>query len=367
MSNLKFICCLALPTFVAMAAQASDRPAATEWKTECVGRLQLKLPGNVEHAALPAAAFKSEFKGAASESGYAFPDGQPASETSFFYGGSLFVTHELDKATQSNFRLNAKSWKADLSSTVNKEHRKGADGKPMVYEDLHRADSPAIGWRVDNLFTSYIDVGKTSLLWKVRGAPDSFPFLRRDYLSLTSGAISRESFSVPSGPGVCLPYSFISDDGKTDRAIAMTYRLVSHPDITVWLEDASAATYKDLRREQRSLPLYQIADFWAQYKHYDEKLISLWTAPGVRPVGLNGITGLASFMKIVRGNKSEDFAYLAIVRGIPRAAKDTPDVRLLVVRDSVKARERNVVPLDEKSFLELAEGVASSVIGRPIR
>ena len=44
----------------------------------------------------------------------------------------------------------------------------------------------------------------------------------------------RAPFEVPDEPGVCIPYGFIADDGKTQRRMGVTFRLKSHPEVEMF-------------------------------------------------------------------------------------------------------------------------------------
>ena len=48
----------------------------------------------------------------------------------------------------------------------------------------------------------------------------------------------RNLYQVPSEQGFCLPYGFISDDsGKEPHEMGVTYRLIDHPDVTIFFKD----------------------------------------------------------------------------------------------------------------------------------
>lgn len=59
--------------------------------------------------------------------------------------------------------------------------------------------------------------------------------------------------------------------------------------------------------------------------------------------------------------------YLAVVRGDPDAAEDTPDLMLYVIRDAANATKRGVTPIGRDQLLELARGIAASIRKRPTR
>jgi hypothetical protein len=87
----------------------------------------------------------------------------------------------------------------------------------------------------------------------------------------------------------------------------------------------------------------------------------------MRSIAMNGKKGLASFVKITRSDKSEDFGYFAVVRGVAGSTQESPDLRLLVVRNAAKAHAKNILPIDEKMFLQIAERVTASVKYRSTR
>ncbi|WP_152486877.1 T6SS immunity protein Tli4 family protein, partial [Halopseudomonas pelagia] len=50
----------------------------------------------------------------------------------------------------------------------------------------------------------------------------------------------RDLYEVPKGPGVCIPYGFIADDGKTGYSIKNSLRFTSTPNVIFTLVTASA-------------------------------------------------------------------------------------------------------------------------------
>jgi hypothetical protein len=173
----------------------------------------------------------------------------------------------------------------------------------------------------------------------------------------------REIFESPQEEGVCLPYAFIKDNGKTNRHIAMTYRIKSHPDITIFLEDSNARSYDNPIRSENAEPKNRLTDFWGQYElsATGKQVESIWRFPSARPVKIAGQNGLASFVKITRKNNSIDYGYLAVVRGDPDAKIDTPDMRFYVIREADHAKAKGFEPVAEKDFLEMAQAIAASI------
>ncbi|MEZ2746934.1 T6SS immunity protein Tli4 family protein, partial [Halopseudomonas bauzanensis] len=57
----------------------------------------------------------------------------------------------------------------------------------------------------------------------------------------------RELYEVPEGPGICFPYGFIADDGKTAYSIKNSLRFTSTPNVIFTLVTASAGDPWDTR------------------------------------------------------------------------------------------------------------------------
>lgn len=196
------------------------------------------------------------------------------------------------------------------------------------------------------------------------------PRVAKTYASLLEGLRPRPLFDVPHEPGVCLPYLFIRDDGSQPRGVGTTYRLKDHPDITVWLEDGSAALVDPRRRPETYTPQYMASFFWEQDYQNRRAFKSLWPGHKAFKEGtLAGRKGVKTFVELTRydAQQTKDYGYLVAVRGDPDAREDAPDLMLYVIQDSVNATKRGVLPLGKDEFFRLAETIAASVRHRPVR
>jgi hypothetical protein len=119
-------------------------------------------------------------------------------------------------------------------------NRVSAHGHPLIFERLYPHDDKVVAWRVNAAHELVQNVDGVMLLWRVETLDED---LQTELASTSSAladlmnAVRRQTFEIPNGPGVCLPYLFIPDDGKRQRVIETTFRLRAHPDIAVWLSD----------------------------------------------------------------------------------------------------------------------------------
>lgn len=214
----------------------------------------------------------------------------------------------------------------------------------------------------DHLLATVVDTGSSDLS------------VSRQALNTFAKSIQpRPTFEVPKGEGVCLPYTFIQDDGQRPRAVGVTYRLKNHPDVTIWLEDSSAqsnladtgnGTTSVAQGPDRLSPEYKIQFFWSQDYQSPKAWRHLW--PSFHEVRLDGRKGVASFVELKRQDNTLDYGYLAVVRGDAQAHEDTPDLMLYVIRDAKNAIAKGKQPIDKDELLKMAEAIASSVKRRPI-
>jgi hypothetical protein len=164
---------------------------------------------------------------------------------------------------------------------------------------------------------------------------------------------------------VCIPYGFIQDDGREARGIAAAYRLVEHPDVTILLQDSSAASRSPSQRDAAKAAQYRIEDFWTQYSAGMTGLASNWS-PAYRRTKLVDQPGLVSFVRFSRSPDVEDYGFLAVAPGDREANEDAPDLMIYVIRTAENARSKGIEPMAKEEFLQLAEGVAASIKRRPV-
>jgi hypothetical protein len=332
--------------------------AANAGGTECVGRVQFDLPGAVEVAGTS----KADLKRRASPRPVSFRDGQLAYLAGLVYRGELEVVHGLSSAELDAFMARRgevrEQFRADSKSS-------GAGGKSRsVFRELPTAPQRGIGFEAQGHRFLSLRFGEQAVSWVgFTGLPEAKA--QKDYLRVVQGLRPRSTFQIPSEAGVCIPYGFIQDDGREARGIAAAYRLVEHPDVTILLQDSSAASRSPSQRDAAKAAQYRIEDFWTQYSAGMTGLASNWS-PAYRRTKLVDQPGLVSFVRFSRSPDVEDYGFLAVAPGDREANEDAPDLMIYVIRTAENARSKGIEPMAKEEFLQLAEGVAASIKRRPV-
>jgi hypothetical protein len=346
------------------ACFAQEPSTAMDWRSDCVGRMQLSLPGKVDVAANSFAVLEAEYKVKSLQPQFEFPDGQIAGYSAHDYLGSVLVSEPLTPDQQASL-LRAAQAGVKRAETYAKRIKRDAGGDSTVFEELSVA--PLTGWasRVNTAYTMTVAVGNHIVRSGSVTAPEHMAWSRQSFDIKVNGLALRSFGDLPQSAGVCFPFIFIKDDGSPRRAISVTYRLQEHPDVTVWLEDSSAEAV-DLGQDPAKFTAeYQTSFFWQQRYQSRADWRSLW--PGTKGVRLDGRKGLASFVELKRKDGAVDFGYLAVVRGDPKAKSDEPDLMLFVVRDAKNAIARGMQPIERDQLLEIAQTIAASVKHRSVR
>ncbi len=358
----RFLSAAALALIGLSAAAEPKVPA--DWKTDCVGRMQISLPGEAEIAAILPKDHIKNLLGGQSEIGYKFEDRQDASWSS---SNGLKITHPItseEKTTIDDAII--RSWKGAQRYARKKSKETGQD---FSLHELPRSEYVKFAWRGKDYFSAYFYVGRVAIDWYTTTEVDNMPSLAEEYQTLLSGLRPRSTSDVPKDSGVCLPYLFVKDDGKDSRHIGMTYRLKAHPDISVWLEDSSADLIGPHMNPAKFTAEAKASFFWEQRYQKRRSFQSLWPFHyAFKDTTMAGQKGVKTFVELTRDDEAQtkDYGYLVAVRGDPDAKEDTPDLMLYVIQDSVNATKRGIKPLTKDQFLDMAETIAASVGHRAV-
>ncbi|WP_231670170.1 hypothetical protein [Ralstonia solanacearum] len=123
-------------------SQAETLPAG--WKTDCVGRMQIGLPGEVDVAAFPAEDFQSYVPG---KLGAKFPDGQRIFSSSLSFMGLIAVSHPVDDVARKRFLEIAKRTKTNEAKKLKERGGISVLHYPATFEVLSTAKQKALGKR----------------------------------------------------------------------------------------------------------------------------------------------------------------------------------------------------------------------------
>jgi len=333
------------------ACAESETPL--EWQADCVGRLVFDLPGAAEIATYEIMDLLSRSKAKR----LSFSDGQSASWGSGgFLGTAKTISGNTDDEVQAYIEKRIQ---------IRDGYRRKQYGNKS-YRDLDANDKDGFSFRADDVDILFVRNGRTLFSWSGYSGI-SQKEAEKNYKTVLSGLRPRPLFDVPHEPGVCLPYTFIRDDGTTPRHIGMTYRLVDHPDITIWLEDSDAAAYGPHTKNGVLEPEYTAAYFWTNRYNAAKAFESEWS-DDFKYTDINGRKAVETFVKLQHYDADTiDYGYLAVIRGDPDAKEDTPDVMLYVIRNADNATKRGITPMPKDAFLNLARQIAHSVKKRPVQ
>ena len=337
--------------------QASDVPR--DWKVDCVGRMQLSFPEEVDVAANTPNMIEREYKIKSIQPSFDFADGQHAGWSAIQVPNWIFVTHPLSVTEKGRLRTAAEQDALRIGEWLKTEKRAND------FESLSVKPKTGIASRVGGGYDASIFVGD-NLVRTWAGRDRSWSEGRKDFERFVDGIASRQTLAVPSLQGLCIPYAFIKDEGTRHRYIAMTYRLRKHPDVTILLKDQNAVE-TDPKANPAVYDPEGISDaFWSRYDStYRKSLKSVWSDPYKR-TKLADSKDIESFVKIVREDGSVDHGYLVVARGDPHAKQDTPDLMLYVIQHSKNAKAKGIEPIAKEAFIEMAQTIAASVKRRPI-
>jgi hypothetical protein len=338
---------------ILLYSTASNADVTDSWKTECVGRYQFSVPGDVD-----VAVDKPTYKGSSSIASYA--DGQETAFAKLDYYGYLTVIspaseNDFDKLKQiiSKNREKASQTLLNIHSPYSESSkRSGQRYKPLTFDtptmfgwDTEGSD-PGIFYFRDNKIFSYSPSfvsGYDHETSQIQNAENI-----KHYNSFLNDFRTRAIFEMPKQEGVCIPYGFIPDDGKQPSDIAVNMRLIDHPDVEIIFEDGAAS--ED--------PKMAINLFFDGYSNGERKIeTDLW---GYRSITMGGQKGSAVLVTITHMNNTKDYGYVAYVKG----DANNPSQMFYVIRTASLAKGK---PVSKDELKDMAEKIIASVKRRPVQ
>jgi hypothetical protein len=334
---------------------------------ECVGRLQLTLPGDAEMAVASREYLEhqlSSFKrlNVSAPFPFQFADGSIAG---FSHLQGIAVTAIGQSLDEQRIKALRTAYIKDRDEVADRQRRSSIKRSVERFALDPNGDASRTAWKG----SAIVEIGDRVVLLGTDADRSLSDQQQSKRIAAALRAVVKQLAvrpfgSVPKVPGLCLPYSFLIDGGASYRDIAVTYRLREHPDVTVFLKDSVAAKPDSDQGSRAKLAQYRIDDFWSQYASGMTGLKSVWS-PAYRSFSFGNQSGLKSFVRFVRQDGMEDFGFAASVPGNANAKTDEPDLMLYVVRDAQAAKSKGITPIDMDAFLGMAEDVATSIRFRP--
>lgn len=325
-----------------------------DWKMECAGRMQISLPGSVEVAVMPMDRLLSED----GDPKPRFRDGVVAGYSNFWVGGALRISGPLAQEERKNLWNETHAFQENIIAVETDHGNRRGD-----IERLNVNSNEVMALRRRSFFHAAALVNTHVAIWRLSVAEDEIRDNANVLTYLLSNVEYRDIYSVPKKGGICAPFLFFPKvDEKLDRLVATTYRLIEHPDITIFLKDKTAGKAGKYERPEVFTAIYKSNFFWTQdYQNYDS-IENLLKFRRHNKIPFAGQRGVESMVRMIRPDKiTEDFGYLVVTQGDPDAKVDTPDLMLYVIRDAQQAIKRGIKPVPKKEFFKLARQIADSV------
>lgn len=341
--------------FTTNLAHADKLNEPNLWKTECIGRYQIGMPGEVEIAL--------------SSAMHLF---RPEPDTRFRFNDEVIADSSIGYTVYPKMNIN--------ESFVFMKNIKNMFDKNIAerYQESHTV--------MDRKYAHWIffgdELNKMDFAWV---DPDGYSlFIYRDgnYFNFgtsfvksnnpaknTEKAISalnmdintfhpRPLYHLPKQPGVCIPYGFIADDGTAPRNIAVTMRLIDHPDVEIFFQDSSYQLSPGEHSDSKQEILLFLDQYARKQKYVDT---GFW---GTHSIQMSGQKGRGNFFTIARKDDTIDYGYIASVKGDFTARTDTPAQMLYVIRTASRAKG---APVSKDEIKDIAEKIMASVKRHPVQ
>lgn len=349
---------LAAATTLSVNAGYAEAALPANWSKDCVGRLEIALPGDADQGAiLGSERFKDPNQyGPIRPS---FPGGENAGWTDF---SEIDITHPFGKNQKTDALLKLKEIKSSVTKTYKTKDNITVEAFPIGKQE-------GIGWIVPSQRITLNIFANNALVTWSRTARNGAEFVgaKSRARNIVDGLRPRALFDIPSETGLCLPYVFIPDEGRERHSVAMSYRLKDHPDININLQSETAEAAPnpggDIRPDAVTND-FRTDLFWGTVTAPGrlKSARSLWHLPAKRSMQVAGRPGMETFLAVVRNHAAEeDFIYLGVARGDPDHPEAAPDIRFFVEQKRENAIKRGIKPLTQDEVLTLARQIAASV------
>jgi hypothetical protein len=350
-----------IPLVFSGCQAASEGITTSDWKSDCVGSLNVSVPDEAEVGVTPSKTIDVllRLKPERTSPRFEFQDGQKAGYTSILYPGSILVSETASPEALS-------TWMTAHNTTnlaaITKEY-KGLPAPSGGTYNLSRIPSKERNVSAfvfyDQVYSLAVKLDDRIILTRIDASPSTANAV--DFVSSYAKTIARRNiYERPQKEGACIPYAFITAPKGTPRSISTTYRLKSHPDITIWLEDSTGGHPPKEVNPNRVTAEYDNEFFWTQ--NYQDRKRTKFLDDG--DIKLADIKGKFTMVELTRRDDTTDYGFFASARG-DADKPDPTDIKMFVIRDAKNAMAKGITPMSKDEFIKLAHAIAASVSKRP--
>jgi hypothetical protein len=385
---MKKLVCISflLASLLSLSACAENISVPNDWKHECAGRYEFKLPGPIDLALSNIDRLIPRYKDWTPA--FKFSDESEANYGDLINFNRGYVTKEINFSIFEKYQKNIISnWKMFNDRAIAKGDRTYSEKFPLP-TTLDQNTLISIG-----VNGATVDFFKDERIFSI-GETDSSKVLsgRKIADSLIERFSSRKINQIPSGNGICVPFGFIKDDGSKYRNVGVAMRLIDHPDVEIFFKDTNATTDSADKAPQFKGSRGEVEFFWSYYgPSFGNQLQG--TLSHYHDVKLGEYTGKYAFATIARstdpkeqrykdgesestykarikqeiadGKRPLDYGFMAYYKGDPTKSNE-PDLMLYVIRTASRAVAAGKQPVSEEELKLMALQIAASVKRRPI-
>lgn len=377
-----------------------------EWREECVGYYKMQMPSNLEVALYPIDGLintkrrpKSEIEGFfwpiitfGDDYGYGLEtDDSVQAQFSVF----RYDNYSIIISTKSKETIDISKYIKKLEEVINfKVHRWMTqiekDPAVMISEsEIKRKTKYKIkqygssfSINKPKYYELHLNIGNRLYVFR----PEIIPLLENKILtadeasqivepaiqSLMKHFRPRNLYEVPSEQGFCLPYGFISgDSGQEPHEMGVTYRLIDHPDVTIFFQDLGQAPLRGEGETDEGSIKDAVIKMWAHSflmgANKKEFLSPKWQS-----IKMDGREGIETYVKATydhfpiyntEGHAEYhdyiNYGYLAYIRSDKKVRNKKPGLLLYVSQTSWLVKDKP--PMSKDELFEIAEKIARSV------
>jgi hypothetical protein len=349
--------------FLLSACSAQTEGVAANWNSECIGRAQISLPEPADVSAYSVPTLLSNMKIRQAQPPTSFSDGQEDGYTFLNVHGELLISHPASH-TEIESLLEGKKISRMQAMQRNKAHPIDIQGNRRHFSTIDLPTHRTIGWQINEAFTAITVPGSNPILWSSSNGLNTNKEIqeKQNFLHQLLQMEPRNFGEWPSRSGLCLPYVFLPDAGTGNLKIAVTYRLRTHPDITVWLQDSRDDRDSRSAASEKSAAVDDNRIFWTLTYQARKKYLRLF----LRDIKLADMDGVSSFVELTRDDDTIDYGYFASARGGAAKEPDPTNIQMFVIRDAKNALAKGIQPMGKDEFLKMAQAIAASVKKRPV-
>ena len=379
---MKLVKKISLACFMAsmsFALQAKPQVIPEDWKTECVGYFQISLPGEVEIGVVRDDPDPSKGRHNLLRRGNQF------FADSAYFGGGIRTSTLLPESTFSRI-------KDEKPNEVEKLREMAASSSPFEFLEYKTEEKLITYILQDKRGSSAVTfIYQAGRIYFFRTSEDELPAAEAEakvksaQTHFLQNFRARTLYEVPQEKGFCMPYGFVKDDSPQKRSMGTIMRLKDHPDVRILFRDQSASLMKSYSRIENATVEQELRTFWegADWGGVKYQALGFRKFPSVQ---MGGYQGQSTFVEITRPTRSskeqcswddeyfskaekkqagclpqtQDYGYIAYVKGDPDAKDDTPNLLLYVMQNSEDAPDgKPTIGKDE--LKKMADTIAASI------